>query len=230
MLKLFAAAILSASVSALFAAPVVQEKNGMVSMDNGILRSRMAKGRNYAFNLSSKRADGKNLSLVIQSMIWYHGRSGNTKHFYQDQSELNWKPVKTEVGDGVFRVHTGNTDYDVIRETSMFPDSDAVKLEYKMTVRESRDFSQDNFPLLYLTPEIKTVSFDTGDRKTFRTVEYPTNEDLIRSSILFFHLPKSGKTLLLLADLNLPLKYGQKLGSVLSCGKTNWCRTFKLCH
>ena len=86
MLKLFAAAIFSASVSALFAAPVIQEKNGTVSMDNGIVRSRMVKGRNYAFNLSSKLPDGKNLPLVIQSMIWYHGRSVNTKHFYQDQS------------------------------------------------------------------------------------------------------------------------------------------------
>lgn len=229
-MKLPAVVILSAIVSVLFAAPVIREKNGTVSMDNGILRSRLVKGRNYAFNVSSKLPDGKNQPLVIQSMIWYHGRSGNTNHFYQDQSELNWKPVKTEIGESVFRVHTGNTDYDVVRETSMFPDCDAVKLEYRMTVRESRDFSQDNFPLLYLTPEIKNVSFDTGGGKTFRTAENPSKEDLNRSSILFFHLPKAGKTLLLLADLNLPLKYGQKLGSVLSCGKTNWCRTFKLCH
>ena len=78
------------------AAVEIKEQNGNVSMNNGTLSARLVKGRNYAFNLTGRDRNGKSLGLVIQSMIWYHGRTGNTEHFYQDQSELKWKPQKYE--------------------------------------------------------------------------------------------------------------------------------------
>ena len=60
------------------AAVEIKEQNGNVSMNNGTLSARLVKGRNYAFNLTGRDRNGKSLGLVIQSMIWYHGRTGNT--------------------------------------------------------------------------------------------------------------------------------------------------------
>lgn len=206
------------------AAVEIKEQNGNVSMNNGTLSARLVKGRNYAFNLTGRDRNGKSLGLVIQSMIWYHGRTGNTEHFYQDQSELKWKPQKYEIKGNMVRVFTGNTDYDVTREMEMFDDIGAVRLEYIITSRESRDFSRDKFPMIYLAKEIQSVSFDNGNLKDFRTKPAPGGEDLVNTRALLLHMPEYDKTLLMLIDINTPLKYGHKLGLMPTYRKTGWCK------
>lgn len=216
--------LLSVLVLTASAAVEIKEQNGSVSMNNGALSARLVKGRNYAFNLTGGDGNGKSLGLVIQSMIWYHGRTGNTQHFYQDQSELNWKPQKYEIKGNMVRVLTGNVDYDVTREMEMFSDTTAVRLEYIITSRESRDFSRDNFPMIYLTKEIQSVSFDDGRLKNFQTKPAPGQQDLAGARALLLHMPEYDKTLLMLIDVNTPLKYGHKLGLMPAYRKTGWCK------
>ena len=210
----------------------IKESKNAVAMNNGELSARLLANRNYGFNLTGRDKDGKNFGLVIQTMIWYHGRTGNTRRFYQDQSELGtWKPRKREVENGTVRVFTGDVNYNVIRETQMYPDTSAVSLKYIIESAESRGISGSvNFPGIYLTKEIESVSFDDGTLKNFRTSALPENSDLIHTRALLLHIPKRGKTLLVLIDPNAPLAYGQKLGIAVKHQKLNWCRTLNFIH
>ena len=143
-------------------------------ISNGKISSYMTKGKNYNFTLSGKNKDNKNLGLVLRSIIWYHGRTGNTKHFYQDQDEHKWVPKDVEVKGNLVRLHSGNVDIDVVREIEVYNDIDALRLEYIVTSKESRNFSLMRFPLTNLTKDIESVSFDDGFLKSYQTKAMPS--------------------------------------------------------
>ena len=77
---LFCAFFLTAT---LVAEVTIRENNGNVSAGNGVFAISLLANKNFAFNLAARGSDGKNFSAVIESIIWYHGRSGNTDHIYQ---------------------------------------------------------------------------------------------------------------------------------------------------
>ena len=214
----------------LFASPKIKVTKNSVLISNGKISSYMTKGKNYNFTLSGKNKDNKNLGLVLRSIIWYHGRTGNTKHFYQDQDELKWTPKDVEVKGNLVRLHSGNVDIDVVREIEVYNDIDALRLEYIVTSKESRNFSLMRFPLTNLTKDIESVSFDDGFLKSYQTKAMPSKKDLAKARVLLLHMPKHGKTLMLMLDVNSPLKYGHKLGNMMTFSKAAWCKTVNFHH
>lgn len=215
---------------AVHAEVIVSESNGNVGMSNGNLSTALQKARNYGFNLSGKDKDGKGIGILMTSRIWYHGRSGNTRHFYQDQAENSWPVRKYELKGNSVRVFTGNMDFDVERSVTMFDDFPAVRLDYLLTTRESREFSRTNYPMLNLTKEITAISFDDGTLNTFATGGIPSDAELAASRALLLHMPAHGKTLLLMPDVNKPLEFGRKLGVSPFVRDVKWSKMVNLNH
>ena len=216
-------------LSQLAAEVKIAVKDGNISADNGSVSFNLQKKNNHIFNLNGKDKDGKNFNAILQCFIWYHGRSGNLEHIYHDQDECEWKPVKQEIDGNIIRTFTGNVDFNVIREVEFFNDTDAIRFEYILTFKESREMSHiSHFPLIRATKEIESVSFDDGTLEKFSTSTTPAAKDLIRSRALLLHMPARGKTLLMLTDINTPLKYGHKFGSYPSYNHGSakaWCRS-----
>ena len=133
--------------------------------------------------------------------------------------------VTTE--DSSVRVKTGTVDYDVTRTvSSVYGDDDAVCLDYLVTARESRYYDPVDFPLMYFTKEVESVSFDDGGLENFRTESNPTPTDMICSRALLLHRPKRDTTSVLLLDVNRPLYIVRSLGLVAKQSVSSWSRVF----
>ena len=214
----------------LFGEVKIRDLKGNLSAGNDKISMYLLNKRNYAFNLTGKDDAGKNFGLVIESIIWYHGRSGNTDHIYQDQSETKWKPLEYKVNGSKIITRTANADFDTVREITFFDDLDAVTFEYILTVKESRDHGVIRFPLTRLTKEITEVSFDDGALEKFATSAKPSAAETVRSRAFILHIPARNKSLLMLIDVNLPLKYGHKLGIAPVYSPGSWCRSVNFNH
>lgn len=208
----------------------IVDRNGNISAGNGRLSMYLLAKRNFAFNLSGKDKDGKNFGAVIETIIWYHGRSGNTEQIYEDQSETAWKLKNFKIDGNIIRSFTGNADFEVMREIEFFDDTDAIRYEYVVTSRESREFTRFRFPLSRLTKEIASVSYDDGTLENFTTGTAPKAKELVKTRAFLFHLPKQDKTLLMLMDLNTPLKYGHNLGLMPTYSPGSWARSVNFHH
>lgn len=230
MTKIYLTIFLVLATFVSFAEVKIKVNNNSVLISNGKIYSYLAKSKNYNFTLSGKNKDNKNVGLVIRSIMWYHGRTGNTKHFYQDQDEHKWTPKKVEVKGNIVRFYSGNVDIDVTREIEVYNDIDALRLEYIVTSKESRNFSLMRFPLTNLTKDIESVSFDDGSLSTYQTKTMPSKKDLAKARVLLLHMPKQGKTLMLMLDVNSPLKYGHKLGNMMTYSKSSWCKNVNFHH
>ncbi len=223
----------AAAIVPLFAANIVR-RGGSISATNGKLSPYLWEKKGQVFSMTGKGDDGKAFSIVIESLIWYHGRSGNTEHIYQDQSEANWKVQKSEVEGNLIKSYSGNVDFDILREVEFFDDSDAVRFEYIVTARDDREIARLNFPIMRLSKEVEKISFDDGKLENFTSgVSVTSLKDTGKSMAFFLHMPARNKTVLLLVDLNAPLKYGHQMGVMpnYSHGSAKaWCRTMSFQH
>ena len=200
----------------------ISDRNGNILANNGEISTYLLKKNNYSFNLSARDANGANFGAVIESILWYHGRSGNTEHIYQDQSEKNFLPGKYIINHRSIRTTSSNADFEIERITEFPENTGAVTYEYILTVKESRDHGKMRFPLTRLTKEITTVSFDDGTLENFTTSAKILPEELAKTRAMLFHIPARGKTLLMLIDVNTPLKYGHRFGIMPTYAPGSW--------
>ena len=206
-------------------AGVSQAKDG-VRVETPSLVATLSADKNYCPVLQGVGANGK-FGILLQARIWYHGRTGNTQRFYQDQDEFSWPTRSCETTDTAAVVTTGTVDYDVRREIAIEPaDPEALRLDYLLTAAETRFFDPVDFPLMYFSKEAESVSFDDGRLGVFRTAANPTRAELIRSRACLLHFPKRGKTLILLVDVNRPVNLGHALGAAIRQNVNNWSRSF----
>lgn len=232
MKKIISFFVAAAAILPLFAAQIKQS-GGTISATNGKLNPYLWAKKGQVFSMTGKGDNGKAYSIVIESLIWYHGRSGNTQHIYEDQSEANWKVKKVDIKGNLIQSYTGNVDFDVLREVEFFDDDDAIRFEYIVTSKENRELGRFNFPLFRLSKEIESVSFDDGKLEKFTTGTDFSLKETGKSTAFFFHMPKQNKTILLLVDLNTPLKYGHKMGVMpvyTHGGAKAWCRSMTFQH
>ena len=182
--------------------------------------------RNYCPVVEGVGGKGR-FGILLQTKIWYHGRTGNAQRFYEDQDEFSWPTRSCETTDASAVVTTGTVDYDVRREIAVeSADPEALRLDYLLTAAETRFFDPISFPLLYFSKEAESVSFDDGRLGGFQTKTSPTRAELIRSRACLLHFPKRGKTLILLVDVNRPLDLGHKLGIAIRQSVNGWSRVF----
>ena len=182
--------------------------------------------RNYCPVVEGVGENGR-FGILLQTKIWYHGRTGNAQRFYQDQDEFSWPTRSCEASDACAVVTTGTVDYDVRREVSIEPaDPDALRLDYLLTAAETRFLDPVDFPILYFSKEAESVSFDDGRLVEFKTAANPTCGELARSRACLLHFPKHGKTMILLVDVNRPLALGHVLGTAIRQNLGGWARTF----
>ncbi|MBE6359692.1 MAG: DUF4091 domain-containing protein [Lentisphaerae bacterium] len=208
----------------------ISDRNGNILANNGEISTYLLKKNNYSFNLSARDANGANFGAVIESILWYHGRSGNTEHIYQDQSEKNFLPGKYIINHRSIRTTSSNADFEIERITEFPENTGAVTYEYILTVKESRDHGKMRFPLTRLTKEITTVSFDDGTLENFTTSAKIPPEELAKTRSMLFHIPARGKTLLMLIDVNTPLKYGHRFGIMPTYSPGSWARSVNFHH
>ena len=90
MKKILSFFVAAAAIMPLFAAQIKQS-GGTISATNGKLNPYLWAKKGQVFSMTGKGDNGKAYGIVLESLIWYHGRSGNTEHIYQDQSEAAWK-------------------------------------------------------------------------------------------------------------------------------------------
>ena len=74
--------------------------------------------RNYCPVVEGVGEKGR-FGILLQTKIWYHGRTGNARRFYQDQDEFSWPTRSCEASDAGAVVTTGTVDYDVRREVAI---------------------------------------------------------------------------------------------------------------
>ena len=178
--------------------------------------------RNYCPVVEGVGEKGR-FGILLQTKIWYHGRTGNARRFYQDQDEFSWPTRSCETTDTAAVVRTGTVDYDVRREVAIEPaDPDALRLDYLLSAAETRFYDPVDFPLMYFSKESESVSFDDGGLGTFKTAANPTRTELSRSRACLLHFPKRGKTLILLVDVNRPLALGHAFGSAVRQNLGGW--------
>ena len=182
--------------------------------------------RNYCPVVEGVGEKGR-FGILLQTKIWYHGRTGNARRFYEDQDEFSWPTRSCETTDTAAVVRTGTVDYDVRREVAIEPaDPDALRLDYLLSAAETRFYDPVDFPLMYFSKEAESVSFDDGSLGAFKTAANPTRTELSRSRACLLHFPKRGKTLILLVDVNRPLALGHAFGSAVRQNLGGWARTF----
>ena len=182
--------------------------------------------RNYCPVVEGVGKNGR-FGILLQTKIWYHGRTGNSWRFYEDQDEFSWPTRSCEASEAGAVVTTGTVDYDVRREVAVEPaDPDALRLDYLLTAAETRFYDPVDFPLMYFSKEAESVSFDDGGLGAFKTAANPTRTELSRSRACLLHFPKRGKTLILLVDVNRPLALGHAFGSAVRQNLGGWARTF----
>ena len=190
------------------------------------LRVTLPKDRNYCPVMEGIVPDGR-FGILLQTKIWYHGRTGNAERFYQDQDEFSWPTESRETTDSAAVVRTGTVDYDVRREVSVeAADPEAIRLDYLVTTKENRFYDPIDFPLMYFSKEAASVSYDDGTLDGFRTAANPSKADLVRSRACILHFPKRGKSLLMLVDVNRPLALGHKVGLSVFQSVNGWSRVF----
>ena len=218
--------LILAAFGASVASAEVEVKKEQVNVSAGGLVAKLPKARNYCPVMEGVGLDGR-FGVLLQSMIWYHGRTGNAERFYQDQDEKTWPTKSLDVSDAGAVVATGTVDYDVRREVTVEPaDGEALRLDYVLITRESRFYDPVNFPLLYFSKEAECLSYDDGHLGAFRTEANPKRPDLVRSRAFLLHFPKRGKTLLMLVDTNRPIDFGHRLGLAVTQSVNGWSRVF----
>ena len=204
----------------------VLQTQGGVRVETPSLVAKLPANRNFCPTIEGRGANGK-FGILLQTKVWYHGRTGNARRFYQDQDEFSWPTRSCEATDASAVVTTGTVDYDVRREVAVeAADPDALRLDYLLTASETRFFDPVDFPLLYFSKEAESVSFDDGRLGGFRTAANPTRADLFRSRACLLHFPKRDKTLILLFDVNRPLALGHALGAAVRQSVNGWSRVF----
>ena len=205
----------------------VTSVKGSVRVATPTLVATLPANRNYCPVLEGVGAKGR-FGILLQSKVWYHGRTGNAQRFYQDQDEFSWPTRTCETSDTGVTVTTGTVDYDVRRELAIeSADSDALRLDYVLTAAETRFYDPLGLiPLLYFSKEAESVSFDDGRLEEFKTATNPTGAELFRSRACLLHFPKHGKTLVFLVDVNRPLAFGHSLGLAVRQSVNGWSRAF----
>ena len=199
---------------------------GAVRVATSSLVATLPANRNYCPVIEGVGENG-NFGILLQTKIWYHGRTGNARRFYEDQDEFSWPTRSCEASETSAVVTTGTVDYDVRREVSIEPaDPDALRLDYLLTAAETRFLDPVDFPILYFSKEAESVSFDDGRLAEFKTAANPTRAELARSRACLLHFPKHGKTLILLVDVNRPLALGHEFGTAIRQNLGGWARTF----
>ena len=197
-IELCRCAICGAFSALLFAFPsysgVLSAKDA-VRVETPSLVATLPSGRNYCPVIEGKGLNGR-FGILLQTMVWYHGRTGDTLRFYKDQDESTWPTRSCETSDEGAVVTTGTVDYDVCREVSIEKsDPDALRLDYLLTAAETRFFDPVDFPHLRFSKEAESVSFDDGHLVEFKTAANPTRTELSRSRACLLHFPKHGKSL-----------------------------------
>ena len=208
----------------------VVPSGGGVRVETPSLVATLPSGRNYCPVMEGVGEGGK-FGILLQTKVWYHGRTGNARRFYEDQDEFSWSTRSCETSDSGVVVTTGTVDYDVRREVSIEPaDREAIRLDYLLTAAETRFFDPVDFPLLYFSKEAESVSFDDGRLGSFETAANPSRSQTLRSRACLLHFPKRGKTLIMLVDVNRPLALGHALGTSLRQSVNGWSRVFNFTH
>ncbi len=212
--------------------PVVNEANGNVSLSNGEIGVSFSKQRNFVFGFTDLKSKAP---IMFQSQIWYHGRSGNTTHFYQDQAEpafpLQNYQIKRDGQETGVTANVRNQDFDIAREVSMFNDIPAVGLRYTLTAREGREYGLGSFPTLHFNKEAASVSWNLdADGTKFETAANPSPRALAKAHMIFFHYPKLNRTVLVLANLNAPRKLDYPLGLAGRYNDIKWAKTLSFEH
>ncbi len=204
----------------------VSQTKGSVCVKTPSLVATLPANRNYCPVLQGVGANGK-FGILLQTKIWYHGRTGNSQRFYKDQDEFSWPTRSCETTDSAAVVATGTADYDVRREVAVeAADPEALRLDYLLTTAEARFFDPISFPLLYFSKEAESVSFDDGRLGGFRTMANPSRTDLFHSRACLLHFPKRDKSLIILFDVNRPLALGHALGATIRQSVNGWSRVF----
>ena len=204
----------------------VTQTKGSVCVETPSLAATLPANRNYCPVLQGKGENGK-FGILLQTKIWYHGRTGNSQRFYKDQDEFSWPTRACETSDAGAVVTTGTPDYDVRREVAIeSADTDALRLDYILSAAETRFLDPISFPLLYFSKEAESVSFDDGRLGGFQTAANPTRTELFHSRACRLHFPKHGKSLILLVDVNRPLDLGHRLGLAVRQSVNGWSRVF----
>ena len=204
----------------------VTSAKGSVCVETPSLVATLPANRNYCPILQGKGEKGK-FGILLQTKIWYHGRTGNSQRFYKDQDEFSWPTLACETSDAGAVVTTGTPDYDVRREVAVeAADPEALRLDYLLTTAETRFLGSISFPLLYFSKAVESVSFDDGRLGGFRTAANPSRTDLLHSRACLLHFPKHGKSLILLVDVNRPVALGHKLGLAVRQSVNGWSRVF----
>ena len=204
----------------------VSSTKGGVRIETPSLVATLPANRNHCPVLEGIGENGR-FGILLQTKVWYHGRTGNAKRFYQDQDEFTWPTRSLETSGSGAVVTTGTVDYDVRREVAIEPaDPDALRLDYLLSAAETRFLDPVSFPLLYFSKEVESVTFDDGRLGEFRTAANPNGTALLRSRVCLLHFPKRGKTLILLVDVNRPLALGHPLGLAMRQSVNGWSRVF----
>ena len=68
--------------------------------------------RNYCPVIEGVGANGR-FGILLQTKIWYHGRTGNARRFYEDQDEFSWPTRSCEASDAGAVVTTGTSAWDI---------------------------------------------------------------------------------------------------------------------
>lgn len=212
--------------------PVAKESNGNVSLSNGEIGISLSKQRNFVFGFKDLKS---NAPIMFLSQIWYHGRSGNTTHFYQDQAEpafpLQNYQIKHDGQETGVTANVRNPDFDIAREVSLFNDTPAVRLRYTLTAREGREYGLGSFPTLHFNKEAASVSWNLdADGTKFETAANPSPLALAKAYMIFFHYPKLNRTVLILANLNTPRTLGYPLGLAGCYNDIKWAKTLSFEH
>ena len=217
--------VVAAALSPVAVGGVYSAKGG-VRVETPSLVATLPAGRNYCPTLEGIGPKGR-FGILLQTKVWYHGRTGNAKRFYKDQDEFTWQTRSCATSDAAAVVATGTVDYDVRREVAVeAADQDALRIEYLLTAAETRFFDPVDFPLMYFSRDAESVSFDNGRLGGFRTSDNPTRAELSRSRACLLHFPKHGKTLILLVDVNRPHDLGFPLGLAVRQNADKWSRVF----
>jgi hypothetical protein len=215
------------------ATPKITEKNNTLIMENSALQVPLTSGSHYLFSFRDKKSKQ---TFLFKTLIWYHGRSGNSRHFYHDQSEAEWPLKKHSIEykgeEATLNLFSQNVDWNVKRSITMFGDKPWLRLRYTLTARDNMEQGKYNYLIMRINNIADKMSYNTNTQMTkFKTVKAsPPQKDILKSHLLFFHSPKYNRTMLVVPNLNAPLNAGYTDGSSPKISKLKWCWSFSLTH